>query len=445
MVTKHAPIRRDARDVRPVPESPPREPDRQGRSRHEPGEPPDILLTALVALLAVVAAVCLLALTHSLWSLFLAVGVMAAATLVVTFIIGLQLDQSERPGPRRPRLIARPRGVRAPEHPDHVTDVPFPSREVMRAADRMLVSDPQRAEHGTEIGRLLFVADAAVADVDELPSAVRAIIDRADAVYVVTPTLPGRLAWLADDVDGCRHVADKRLDEVLDHMHTIGAHATGATRRGSVLTVIADAVARCDPDQILLALRSPAHGNWQERKLVAKIEQRFGLPVTTYAVDTQGHTSTADGPLLLCYDGSTDAAYAIRRAGEMFSGRHAVVLTVWRPTAAVGSSAWPGVSDDMADFFAVDRAALEHGGRVAAEGARIARDAGLRAEPFAVEAAGPVWKTIVEVADRQDAQTIVLGSRGLTGVRSRLLGSVSSTAVHHADRPTLVIRPPAAA
>jgi nucleotide-binding universal stress UspA family protein len=401
-----------------------------------PGEPPDILLTALVALLAVVAAVCLLALTHSLWALLLAAGVMVTATLVMTFIIGLQLDQSERPRPRRPRRL------RTPEHPDHVTDVPFPAREVMRAADRMLVSDPERPDGGTGIGRLLFVADAAVADVDELPSAVRAIIDRADAVYVVTPTLPGRLAWLADDVDRCRHVADERLDEVLAHMHTIGAHATGATRRGSVLTVIADAVARCDPDQILLALRSPAHANWQERTLVAKIEQRFGLPVTTYAVDTQGHTSAADGPLLLCYDGSEDAVYAIRRAGEMFSGRRAVVLTVWRPTAGPGSSAWLGATEPMADFFAVDRAAAEHGGHVAGEGVRIARDAGLQAEPLAVEAAGPVWRTIVEIADRHDAQTIVLGSRGVTGMRSILLRSVSNAAVHHADRPTLVIRPP---
>ena len=62
--------------------------------------------------------------------------------------------------------------------------------------------------------RLLFVADAAVADVDELPRSVRSVIDAAAEVYVVTPTLPGRLAWLADDVDRFRHVADERLDVV---------------------------------------------------------------------------------------------------------------------------------------------------------------------------------------------------------------------------------------
>jgi nucleotide-binding universal stress UspA family protein len=53
-----------------------------------------------------------------------------------------------------------------------------------------------------------------------------------------------------------------------------------------------------------------------------------------------------------------------------------------------------------------------------------------------------VWKTIVEIADRHNAATIVMGSRGLTGLQSLLLGSVSTAVVHHADRPTMVISQP---
>jgi nucleotide-binding universal stress UspA family protein len=289
------------------------------------------------------------------------------------------------------------------------------------------------------IQRLLFVADAAVADVDELPPAVRAVIDAAAEVYVVTPSLPSRLAWLADDVDRHRHVADERLDTVLGHMHSIDAHASGLARRGSVMTVIADAVAEFTPDHILIALRSAEHANWQERRLIEHIEKRFDLPVTTYAVDLQGHTSVADGPLLVCYDGSEDARHAIQRAGELFANRRALVVTVWQPTVAPGSL---GFSEGagMVDFVQLDRAAAEDGARVAEEGVRIAQEAGLRAEPIAVEAAGPVWKTILEIADREVAATIVMGSRGLTGLRAMLLGSVSSAVVHHADRPTLIIR-----
>ena len=290
------------------------------------------------------------------------------------------------------------------------------------------------------IQRLLFVSDAAVADVDELPPVVRAIIDAATEVNVLTPTLPGRLAWLADDVDRFRHYADERLDTVLSHMHAIGADAGGAARRGSVVTVIADAVTAFEPDHILIALHVSEHANWQERRLIEHVENRFRLPVTTFAVDPAGHTRTADGPLLLCYDGSEDAKHAIEHAGRVLGGRDALVVTVWQPTPALGGYASAGATDSTFDFVEVDRAAADLGERVARDGVRIAQQAGLHAKPVAVEATGPVWKTIVEIADRHDAATIVMGSRGLTGLRPMLLGSVSSAIVHHADRPTLVIR-----
>jgi nucleotide-binding universal stress UspA family protein len=304
------------------------------------------------------------------------------------------------------------------------------------------MSSPDGAVSDAGIQRLLFVSDAAVADVDELQPAVRATIDAATEVYVLTPTLPGRLAWLADDVDRFRHYADERLDTVLSHMHAIGADADGAAVRGSVITVIADAVSEFEPDHILIALHDSHHANWQERRLIEHVENRFRLPVTTFAVDLAGHTPIADGPLLLCYDGSEDAKHAIEHAGRLLGGRDALVVTVWQPTPALGSFAFAGATDSMFDFVEVNRAAADLGGRVAGDGVRIAQQAGLHAEPVAVESTGPVWKTIVEIADRYDAATIVMGSRGLTGLQSMLLGSVSSAIVHHADRPTLVIRQP---
>jgi nucleotide-binding universal stress UspA family protein len=286
--------------------------------------------------------------------------------------------------------------------------------------------EPQRP-----LERLLFIADAAVADLDELPTAVRAVIDAASDLYVVTPTLPGRLAWLADDVDRFRHIADQRLDAVLAHMREIGAHATGAAIRGSVLRVIADAVEQFGPDHILVALRDSEHANWQERRLIAHIEDRFGLPVTTYAVDLQGHTSTANGPLILCYDGSQGAADAIQQAGALFTGSRAFVLTIWQ-----------GIPIASVDAVELDRAAAERGGRLADAGVRIAQGAGLLAERLPVKAPGAIWETIIDLANCHDAGAIVMGSRGVTGIRARLLGSVSTAVVHHADRPTLIVRNP---
>ena len=297
------------------------------------------------------------------------------------------------------------------------------------------------SEPAPPVERLLFIADAAVADMDELPTAVRAVIDAAAELYVVTPTLPGRLAWLADDVDRFRHIADERLDTVLDHMRSTSAHVTGLAARGSVITVIADAVEEFRPDHILIALRSPEHANWQERKLIAYVEERFGLPLTTYAVDLEGHTSIADGPLMLCYDGSEGARDAIRHAGSLFPGWRALVVTVWQPAAVPGSFGMGTEAAPIPGFAELDRAAAERGGGLADEGVDIARRAGLQAESLPVKATGPIWETIVEIANRDDAATIVMGSRGMVGLRAMFLGSVSGAVVHHAKRPTLIVPP----
>lgn len=146
-----------------------------------------------------------------------------------------------------------------------------------------------------------------------------------------------------------------------------------------------------------------------------------------------------DAPLLLCYDGSENAKHACRRAGELLAGRGALLLTVWETTAVMGSQAWAGSMEPMLDYPRIDRASADAAGQRAEEGLAIAREAGLNAAPLVVQAAGAVWRTIVETADEHDAAAIVMGSRGLTGVRSMLLGSVSSHVLHHAGRPVLVV------
>jgi hypothetical protein len=141
------------------------------------------------------------------------------------------------------------------------------------------------------IRRLLVVADAAIADVAELPPRVRAMIDEAGEIYVVTPSLPGRLDWVASELNPSRHIADERLHTVLGQLRSIGAEARGTTGDDSTLTAFADAVAQFQPDHILIGLRSPDHANWQERRLVKHVQKRFALPVTSFAIDPRGQVS----------------------------------------------------------------------------------------------------------------------------------------------------------
>jgi nucleotide-binding universal stress UspA family protein len=48
---------------------------------------------------------------------------------------------------------------------------------------------------------------------------------------------------------------------------------------------------------------------------------------------------------------------------------------------------------------------------------------------------------IVQVAEDIEASLIVMGSRGLGGIRRALIGSVSDSVIRHAHCPVLVVRP----
>jgi nucleotide-binding universal stress UspA family protein len=143
-------------------------------------------------------------------------------------------------------------------------------------------------------------------------------------------------------------------------------------------------------------------------------------------------------PLLLCYDGSENAKHAIRESAALLGPRPALVLSVWQDAAAIPSLAWAGaVLPDLEDVLAAARAGAE---RMAEEGAGIARAAGFDATATVAEAKGPIWLAVEQAAKDHDADAIVVGSRGLSGVKALLLGSVSSGIVHHAVRPTIVVR-----
>lgn len=155
-------------------------------------------------------------------------------------------------------------------------------------------SDARASDASPAIDRVLLVADTAVAVIDELPSEARTLIDSAAELYVVTPALPRRLDWLAWQLNPARHAADERLNVMLSQLRSIGASARGKTGDDSILTAFADAIAEFKPDRIVIAMRSSEHANWQERGLTKRVKESFGLPLTSFAVDPQGHPAGRD-------------------------------------------------------------------------------------------------------------------------------------------------------
>jgi nucleotide-binding universal stress UspA family protein len=143
-----------------------------------------------------------------------------------------------------------------------------------------------------------------------------------------------------------------------------------------------------------------------------------------------------DAPILICYDGSASAERAIASAGRLFGQRRAVVLDVG-PLQEV-AEAYAAMGSDAA---ALDRLTLEAAAARADAGAELARAAGFRARGRA-ELEAPTWLGVSKVADEVGAAAIVIGSRGLSGMRALLEGSLSHQVATHAGRPVLIVPPP---
>ena len=146
--------------------------------------------------------------------------------------------------------------------------------------------------------------------------------------------------------------------------------------------------------------------------------------------------------ILIAYDGSKDAQSAIDLAGDLMSGEPTTVLSVWEPFVDVMARTGLGVGPGVIDFEAIDKAYEESARERAAEGAQRAARAGLNAQPRTRARHATIAATILAEADKLGASAIVLGSRGLTGVKSLLLGSVSHAVLQHADRPVIVVPSP---
>jgi nucleotide-binding universal stress UspA family protein len=145
--------------------------------------------------------------------------------------------------------------------------------------------------------------------------------------------------------------------------------------------------------------------------------------------------------ILICYDGSDDAKAAIESASVLFSGKQVVVLTVWESLADLFTRTPGGLGFGVpADEEELDRASRERAEQEAQEGATLARDRGIDATATVHARSGTVADTVLTEADDIDADAIVLGSRGLGGVASLLIGSVSHAVIQSADR-TVVTTP----
>ena len=131
-------------------------------------------------------------------------------------------------------------------------------------------------------------------------------------------------------------------------------------------------------------------------------------------------------------------------AAKLLAGRPVIVVTVWEEGLAyVALSGGPDMGMpsivDPSTARDIDRSTHERAERVASEGAQLARSLGLDAAPLAMPGAGGVASTILDHAREHHAAAIVIGSRGLSGLKARLEGSTSKAVSKHAACPVILV------
>jgi len=146
--------------------------------------------------------------------------------------------------------------------------------------------------------------------------------------------------------------------------------------------------------------------------------------------------------ILIAYDGSDDAKAAVQHIAELVPGQPAVVVTVWEQYLQL-LTRYPATSLLAAeDSEQIDNASRTQAESSAEEGAALARSHGLEATGHAVAVRDSIADTLLAEADRVNAGAIVVGSRGLGGLGSLLLGSVSHALLQRADRAVVIVPSP---
>ena len=146
-------------------------------------------------------------------------------------------------------------------------------------------------------------------------------------------------------------------------------------------------------------------------------------------------------PILIGYDGSEGSANAISEVARLFPGARAVIVHVGHmPTFYIGGyGGGPPITADVSQE--IEKAAQDQANKTAAGGTEIARKSGLEAEGFAYITPTSVWRRLLDAADDVHASAVVVGSRGLGGIRSVVLGSTSQALAHHSSLPLLIVPP----
>lgn len=142
--------------------------------------------------------------------------------------------------------------------------------------------------------------------------------------------------------------------------------------------------------------------------------------------------------ILVAFDGSKDSVKAVQLACSLASkyGSEVTLAHVFA-SPSIGFSGASGMP--IPDYSDLEDAAKQTGQEILSRGIKLASDSGVRAKGELLESPSVVEALVVH-ATKGGADLIVVGTRGMTGFKKLILGSVSSGLVSHSPCPVLVAR-----
>lgn len=144
------------------------------------------------------------------------------------------------------------------------------------------------------------------------------------------------------------------------------------------------------------------------------------------------------GKIMVAFDGSNDSMKAVRLAAALakeFSSQLVVVHVYNSPMVIYGA----GAALPIPNYKELEDSAKQVASDVLSRGLGLATEAGVTARGELLEAQSVV-EALSEYAAHMEADLLVVGTRGMTGFKKLILGSVSSGLVGHSPCSVLVAR-----
>ena len=157
----------------------------------------------------------------------------------------------------------------------------------------------------------------------------------------------------------------------------------------------------------------------------------------------------ASGSSVIGFDGTAAAERAVREAGDLLAPRRALVVVAIEQGVAFGEvmapvfvSGLPATELEIRTAVRAEEYVIEQAINLAQKGAALAQEVGLEAESLVVSDDVAVARTLLRVADEQDASVVVVGAHRRGALSRLVLGSTAKEVLKRARRPVLVVRDP---